>query len=338
MSAILKQRGIMARLHFIQDWTDVELQRLRRVIEDEHIDFVCFSVVSEDTFESTLPFMESARNMGRVVILGGSYLRFFNEVPDTPAHYTCRGDGETLPEFILHGDTGLFDRALLTEDIDTLPLMDYEAMRPFFHLSMAETFTLPYLSSRDCPWSCSFCAESIHPRKKPRIRARVKEDIEYLYGNVFPRQITGVHFHGDLLPYYNQEWRESWGDITFPFTACVRGDIEPDLVRWLCRRGANRVLIGVEDADEEYRNTVFNKQVTDRQLFDSIREFHKHGVFTELTFIVGAPGQGPESQDRAQKLVKKIARRWRSKAQAGLNFCPYGSNSNLGQERTGTRT
>ncbi len=55
----------------------------------------------------------------------------------------------------------------------------------------------------------------------------------------------------------------------------------------MCGKGLNTVFIGIEDPDEEYRNKVFNKGLTDNDVFRAVRMLHKRGVRTELTRIIG---------------------------------------------------
>ena len=256
----------------------------------------------------SVDYIDIARQMGFTVLAGGVYLR--RKVPEgLNADYICRGEGEGLPDFVLNGDESMFKSRLFYPDLNSLPLPDYELFRgiPFErgHLSLEGKRLIPYHSSRGCPYRCSFCEISI--QKQPlRIRTRVKEDLECITKTYQPDM---VFICDELLPYYSKRWRESWGGFSYPFFAYIRSDIEPEVLRWLIKRGMFYCAFGVESGDEEYRNNVLGKGLSDYALWRTVEILNRHNVEYIPFFMTGTPDEGFEQKMKTHRMMKEIGGR-----------------------------
>jgi radical SAM superfamily enzyme YgiQ (UPF0313 family) len=247
--------------------------------------------------------MVIAKNLGKTVLLGGVYPRL-GLCKDAPADYICEGEGETLPDFLLHGNDNLFRNAMRISDIHALPLPDYDMFTdiPFNRTTLLKGKTLPYYTSRSCPFSCSFCEIQLQP-KGVRIRRKVKEDLTRIIDTYHPDSI----FIGDeLLPYYDVAWRESWRDFRFPFFAYIRADIKPDVLEWLIDRGMILCAFGVESGDETYRNSVLKKGLSDDQIWNTVELLQKNKVDYAPYFLTGTPKETPEIKAKSLKMLHQL--------------------------------
>ena len=205
LSALCKQQGIDTELYMLDS-----PEKFRIFLGERERYVVCFSAVIERDYRMSLPFMHIAQDEGYVVMFGGVYAKRQGvDLSDCPADFICRGEGETLPDFLLGHGRELFDRPMVCEDINALPLPDYELFKdiPFDRrLSFIDSMkVLPYYSSRGCPYQCSFCEVRLQQHLGaawPRIRYKVGEELAYLADKYQP----DIFFIGDeTLPYYDSK-------------------------------------------------------------------------------------------------------------------------------------
>lgn len=298
LSALCKEKGIETGLYILDD-----VERFAGYLTEVKPDFVSFSCVTVHDYEKCLPFMYEAKRQGKTVILGGVYVR--REVPlDAPAHHICRGEGEILPYFLLHGDDRLFRELMRCEDLDTLPLPDYEMFRdiPFERTSLIQGKVLPYYSSRGCPYRCPFCEVSLQP-PGVRIRHKVEKDLTYLLETYSP----DVFFIGDeLLPYYSEKWRDSWGEFRHPFFAYIRADISPAHLEWLIGRGMIACAFGVESGDERYRNQNLGKNLKDRDIFRTVETLNRLNIVYAPFFMTDTPNETFTIKAKTARMAREI--------------------------------
>lgn len=280
LSALCRDSGILVDVLVIS-----ELNRFKSYLAGKHYDLVGFSCVALKDYQDCIPFIEASVAMGYTVALGGTYFRR-NVVTqfDGSDVLICRGEGELLPQFILHGDRTIFDTRYLHSDLESLPLPELEAPMVYDGdiPDLDPGKMVPYYSSRGCIGQCTFC-EVRHQSGVIRIRRRVEEDLTYLVGKYEPDMI----FMGDeLLPYYDDEWCDSWGHFHYPFYCYIRADISEERLLWLIDRGMVGCAFGVESGDEAYRNEVLGKNLMDRDVIRTsriLREHKRHFVHFYMT-------------------------------------------------------
>lgn len=299
LSALCKERGILAELYVLDN-----IENFSRYLQAADSDYISFSCVTVHDYIKCQPFIHEAKRLGKTVLLGGVYVKGGRQI-DAPADYVCKGEGETLPDFILNGDDRLFKDKMFCKDIHNLPLPDYEMFKdiPFerSHLLKGK-YVLPYYSSRGCPYKCSFCEVMSQP-KGVRIKYRVKEDLTYLKKTYSP----DLFFIGDeLLPYYDERWRASWGDFRYQFFAYIRADICKSQLLWLIDRGMFACAFGVESGDERYRNEVLKKGLKDDDIFRTVKILKEHSILYAPFFMTDTPKETFEIKAKTHKMAREI--------------------------------
>ncbi len=300
LSALCRERGIDTDIYVLDS-----VENFSRYILQNKLVFVGFSCVTEHDYKRCLPFMEEARRIGCITMLGGVYPRRGNDL-DAAVDFICRGEGEDLPDFLLHGEGRLFEEPMICRDINVLPLPDYELFRdipferdiPF----LKGKKVLPYYSSRGCPYKCSFCEVQGQPRAL-RFRYKVKEDLSQLAEKYSP----AIFFIGDeLLPYYNERWRDSWGDFRYPFVAYIRADISPELLTWLHDRGMVGCAFGVESGDEQYRNEILQKSLQDSEIYRTVSLLKKLCIGYVPFYMTDTPGETFAIKSKTFKMSREL--------------------------------
>jgi len=303
LSALCKQHGIGVELCLLGDKSGFSA-----VLASWRHPFVCFSVVTSSDYVASLPYMKAAHDAGKGVLLGGTWAGLDKPAPGY-VDAVCRGEGETLPNFLLNGDGELFgEKLVFSGDLNNLPLPDYELFKNIpFDRGLPETQgkrCLPYFSSRGCPSRCSFCQVRQQPSEY-RIRTMVGEDLGYLGERYKPDWF----FIGDAqMPYVSPKWRSSWGEFRFPFAGYIRADIKPDLLDWLIDRGMIGCSFGIESGDERYRNEVLKKDLTDEQVWRTIDTLKRRGIWYVPFFMTGTPEESFAARTATVKMAKSVGK------------------------------
>ena len=303
LSALLKQAGFQTSL-FVGNGNLNEWKQLLSSIPVESI--VCFSHVIKKDFELSLPYVDHALDCGFTVVFGGTYHRRNNDNQYDGRVLICRGDGEELVNYAVYGNESVFNEPKVFTDLNSLPLPDYALFKNHPYNGHIQGFKpcvkLPYNTSRGCIGSCSFC-EVQAQYKVPRIRTKVKEDVEYLKVN---HEFDVLFITDELCPYYSKEWRDSWGDLVTPFFAFIRADITEEQLEWMISHGMVGCAFGVESGDEEFRNTVMRKGVTDLDILRTVGILRAHDVYYAPFFMIKYPGETFQQKLATHKMARQI--------------------------------
>lgn len=295
LSSICRNAGIETELCILSD-----LDKFKVFLKGRRYDYTCFSVITHLDAPRVRPFIEYAGISGQNVLVGGTWARWF----DSPFP-TCRGDGETIVDFFLNGDDRLFRDDLITEDLNALPLPDFEMFEPHPFdrgYGLSDSTQIPYYSSRGCPQQCSFCLNTLQPGGV-RIRTKVEEDLTFLTEKYKP----GLIFIGDAMcPYSSDKWCESWGEFRYPFFAYIRADIKREMLEWLIDRGMMSCAFGVESGDERYRNEVLKKHLTDAQIFATVDILNRYGVKFVPFYMQYTPNETFEIRKKTYDFKDKL--------------------------------
>ena len=192
------------------------------------------------------------------------------------------------------------------------------------------------LTSRVCPWQCSFCNEnSFIPRMGRRPVDMVIDELNYLddtYG------VGSVIIH-DSMFFQNPKWLEEWvekyprkANKVWPYWAAGRADTVrqwPDLFKALVlETNWSTVSIGFESGSDRILK-VLNKECTEEdnlftidlvnKLGDQMKAEGRKPVTFWTNVIFGIPGETREDAFKTMRMVKQIKRGKTSKA----FYAPY---------------
>ena len=114
------------------------------------------------------------------------------------------------------------------------------------------------------------------------------------------------YFTDETLPYYSERWRDQFEGNHTPFLSFIRADIEKDHLQFLVDNGLIACAIGVESGDEEYRNSVLNKGVSDKQIFETVEMLDKHCVDRIMLYMRNSPGETEEMKIKTLDMVEEL--------------------------------
>ena len=265
-----------------------------------------------------------------VIILGGPHVTFTDEqiLSDAPeVDIVVRGEGEqTMREIAsmsaglnrLHRVAGVTfrrdgriirtgDRPFI-EDLDALP---YPAFKHFY-LEKYRVFgrkIMPIITSRGCPFQCTFCVSSRIFGRKARMRSskNVVDEIEWL------RDVHGA----DAFTFYDDTFTL---DKKRVFKICEEMKVRKIGLPWDCQtrvdqvsrevlvkmREANcqQVFFGVESGSQKILDAV-KKGTSIEQNEKAIRWAKDAGLFVAVSVIIGYPGETTDTLKQTLDFIRK---------------------------------
>ena len=207
----------------------------------------------------------------------------------------------------------------LEEDVSMLPFPDYSI---FNAKSIIESSSgwVSMMVSRGCPYDCYYCCNhvlaSVYPSKKNYLRL---PDAEYAVSliknnlNYFEKfsKIRGIIFADDLLTY-----RKNWfiefinkfdREIKLPFILNARVEhLTEDIIIALKNSGCEMVQLGIESGNEQIREKLLNRSISNNQIIDTFNLLHKHRLRTFSYNIVGFPFETKKQMKETLNLNKII--------------------------------
>ncbi len=182
----------------------------------------------------------------------------------------------------------------LIKDLDSLPMpaWDLLPMDRYRLVAWGKRATM-LVSSRGCPFSCSFCSERVFWRGvwRPHGPKRVVDEMELMVARYGKDLIWFGDDTFNLDRRRNmaicQELLERGLDVAWGMEA--RADLlarDKDLIGLMKEAGLFWVLLGVEGAsDAELRR--YGKGITLRQVREAVRALKDHDIIVQAMFIIG---------------------------------------------------
>jgi radical SAM superfamily enzyme YgiQ (UPF0313 family) len=233
--------------------------------------------------------------------------------------YIVTGEGEkALAELAAGGRPGsiqglvyrdgaeIRDNGLRTDlvELDSLPFPAYHRLEGFPRRFEAALFNYPkapsatIISSRGCPYQCSYCDRSVY-RRSFRYNSA-----EYLYEHMaFLKTQFGIRhvfFYDDLFTFNRQRIERFCGllrdkPLGMTFNCAVRvGHADDELLGMLKKSGCWMVSLGIESgAPEILARHKTNVNFDEMQV--TVRRIQKAGLRAKGLFMMGLPGETEET-------------------------------------------
>ena len=270
------------------------------------------------------------------VVLGGPHVTALPEhtLRYTGADYAVLGEGETvfrqLVGSLTQGSVGTLsgvvrrealsdkvERAPLIEDLDSIPFPAWDLIKPERypptpHGAFYNRFPIaPIITTRGCPFDCSFCASKAtwHRRLRCRGPESVVNEIEYLARHHGVREI---HFEDDNLTSRKDHIAAICEgllsrDIDMAWT-CPNGvridSLDRDLLRLMHRSGCYMLGLGIETANQSLSDAI-GKRLDLSCLEEKVFLMKEIGIKTYGFFLFGLPG---ETRETAQDTIDLACR------------------------------
>lgn len=215
---------------------------------------------------------------------------------------------------IVFGKNIVTDRRELIEPLDSIPFpaRDLLKMKEFYLLLRKGLFdTLgvytTIITSRGCPYNCTFC----YPRgfwRKVRLHSAnyVVDEIKMLKDDY---ELDGIVIRDDLFIISKRRVKEIVNllkkeKLDLKFSIIARANlITKDLVCILKSMNVASISFGLESGSDRILNYLKKGTVTVKQNKDALKLCKKYGIYTSSTFIIGSPNETVDDIKETMKLV-----------------------------------
>lgn len=262
------------------------------------------------------------KQLGKKVIIGGSHASVMPDEALKHCDAVVVGEGEIAFKIILDEfqESGKISKSIHSGkpimDLDEIPMPAYDLLNMEFYLStpMQKLITcLPencrmgcLLTSRGCPYHCTFCHNSFKNIKyRYNSAKRVVDEIEYLIKNY---KIEALFFIEDNF-FVNKERVQEVCNLMIKRGVKIKwggnarvDNIDEETLKLAKKAGCIQVTFGWESGSQKMLDK-YNKKTTVKQNEDSIRICNNLGLLANGTIMIGGPDETIEDMELTRQFM-----------------------------------
>lgn len=263
------------------------------------------------------------------VTVGGPHVGIYAQV--TLEHSGCDsvivGDGE-LPFFwivnsLSHGEVprdlpGLHlkehgikageDLFYIQGDLDVLPIPDRTLLpyRLYTDVIGKDDFVTTMITSRGCPYRCTFCKLSFQ-----KTLSRSAESVVAEMEQIAALGIREVQVYDDTFTWSKKRLIDICKGIvgrSIKVRWAIRDRVSsatPESLEWLARAGCSRIHFGIESGSNKTLKQI-KKAITTEQAVEAVRLAKQHGLEVMGYFMIGLPGETVEDMRETIKFATRL--------------------------------
>jgi len=320
LATILKQHG-----YEVKSYAEcVEGLDIKDLLSADAIGISTISSTSRRAYE----LAALLKNAGKTVFMGGPHVTYMTEEALEYCDYVLRGEAdESILPFIraLEEGKGFEDVTGLSyrvdgkvvhnretpfcKDMDLLPCPDFTVLKGLESGDLRKLSITPIMTSRGCPFDCSFCSVTGMFGQKYRFRSteNVLQELEN------HRRMNGdwVFFYDDNFVAHKKRTKELLRamidhKLTPNWTAQVRVEVAKDeeLMDLMQRSNCHTVYIGFESINPKTLEA-YNKKQSVEDIEWCIKELHRKGIRIHGMFVFGSDMDTTETIHETVRFAKK---------------------------------
>lgn len=199
----------------------------------------------------------------------------------------------------------------IVKDLDTLP---FPAKHVVFKERGGQPLGYFIMTSRGCPYNCSFCFNSffLEMRGSKAIRQRSVENvIEELVWAKSRFGFDSVAFWDDSFTSSNKWIREFAGryrrEVGLPFYCnAIPRFINPDVADALSEAGCTYVQLGVQSLSREICTEVLNRRWDRERVEEAVRFLKEAGIMVQVDHMLGLPGDTVRTEEDSVLFYNRV--------------------------------
>ncbi|HHT9113496.1 MAG TPA: B12-binding domain-containing radical SAM protein [Candidatus Wunengus sp. YC65] len=318
----LKDKGI--------DYKETDVFEDFKKMVDEYKPDIIGVTATDDTFELGMSLVAKVRDKKIHTIVGGVFATFAPEeaINNENVDSICVGEGE---ETVLELCRKLENKGDITDiknlwvkvngkiykngirsliDINSIPYEDFSVFekKRFFRPMQGKIYRMiPVSLDRGCPYNCTFCAAPVLkglyrnsgeiPYFRVKTISRVMEELIY---QVEKYRADYIYFNSETFFARKEEdielfAKEYASKIGLPFWCQTRIEtITEKRIKMLADMNCDRISIGLEHGNEEFRKKILKKNFTNKQVINAFEIIEKSGIPITVNNIIGFPDETRE--------------------------------------------
>ena len=269
-------------------------------------DAVCIYVDSL-SFNPAIKIADNAKKNGKLVIFGGPHATLKPESLVKHADYVISGEADEAILEILEGKhKGKNILKPKRPDLSKIPIPAYDLLEMDKYIRLWHPLDsinpnlkgTSIISSRGCPFKCSFCQPVLDNIFGKGVRSRtvssVIEEIKYLKKNY---DVDGVFFHDDTFTIrkkwaleFSQKLIDENIDILWGINTRV-DQLDEKLMTKMHEAGLRVMHLGIESGSQRVLDEIYNKGIELSKVPETITKAKKIGIQCLCFFMLGAPGE-----------------------------------------------
>lgn len=197
-------------------------------------------------------------------------------------------------------------------ELDKLPFPDKDL---FYDKVPALSDSYMIMTSRGCPYKCSFCCNSLYHEMYRNERGHVRRyspervigELEWARDKYNPSFISFWDdvFTADIK--WLRAFRELYSRIGLPYDVYTHPlALDEERVKILAETGCYRVKLGLQTVSERTRKAYLDRTGSAEQVEMCIGLLKKHGLTVGIDHMFGLPGEGADEQDAAAKFYTRV--------------------------------
>ena len=337
LSAIAKQQGYETKVIDLarSTWTAVEKTLIKE--NPDILGLSCWTDIRFSTFKTSNIAKKLNKNIK--IIIGGSHASFFPEhmFKLTSADVVVIGEGEqTLRELLIayknnkpiskilgiaykHKNKVIITKPReLIDNLDNIPFPVYDGL-DLSKYRGDDKFSIKkdvingmMISSRGCPYQCTFCSTCLYWKRKWRARSPINtvNEMEMLYTQ---HQVTNIRFWDDHFTLDKQRAIEICKEIIkrglhkkLTWSTSLRVDCLNDrTIKWMKKAGCNKLIFGVESGSETILKNI-KKGFKVKHIKKAFKLCHKYGVYANASIMVGNKGENSQTIQETIQVLNEI--------------------------------
>lgn len=321
LSTILKKEGYDV-MTYVEQCAELDLA------DALSADLVGISTITS-TSQRSYEIAKVLRENGVTVFMGGPHVTYVPDEALEYCDYVLRGEADdNIVDFIkaLESGSGFEEiqglsyrkkngeifhnpKVPLCKDLNSLPIPDFKLIKGFEDVG-GKAFTItPIMTSRGCPYDCSFCSVTSMFGQKYRFRST-----ELIIEELKLHKKNGgkwVFFYDDNFIADRERTKDLLTEmikqgLTPNWTAQVRVEVAKDdeLLDLFKRSNCHTVYIGLESVNPETLK-LYNKKQTVADIEFCISRLHKYNVRIHGMFVFGSDTDTVDTIHKTVKFAKK---------------------------------
>lgn len=331
LSSNLKKHGHETSLIYFPN-DPYNKSKILDALKKEMPDFIAFSFMSgmKQHYIDLANYIK--QNMDALIIVGGPAATFDTRMhgTDMPFDAVCIGEGDfailhfvenynknapsRIENWIINLNNGkqlISELSPLVNPLDQLPMPDYNIIYdndPFLKNMKLKMF----ISGRGCPYKCTYCFNhkfnSMYKGKGPIIRHK---SVDYFIEEILQVKkkypLEGIIFEDDIF-IIDKVWLEEFSQkypqkIGLPYICYIRPNlVNKDIVRLLKLSNCYSVRVAIECGNEELRNKILKRNLSDKQIINACDLLHKADIKIGTINILGLPAETKDNMIETLKL------------------------------------